>query len=86
MKKKNTVCIVVFVIFFLLMQVSFSMAINEDVFLKYQDIKEHWAKDWIVGLIEDDVVSGFKLDKLEDESYKIKPDDYITRAEILALL
>ena len=83
MHKKNIVCVVTCVLLFLLMQISFSVAINDDVFMKYQDIKEHWAKEWIVGLIEDDVVSGFKL---EDESYKIKPDDYITRAEIVALL
>ena len=43
------------------------------------DIKEHWAKDCILWLIEEGIVGGY-------EDGTIKPNNYITRAETAALL
>jgi len=50
-----------------------------DYATKYPDIKDHWAYDSIVGLIEQGVVTGYP-----DGS--IRPDNYITRLEAAVLI
>ncbi|WP_413162357.1 glycoside hydrolase family 10 protein [Capilliphycus salinus ALCB114379] len=45
----------------------------------FSDIKEHWAKDCIEKLAEDEIISGY-----EDGTFK--PDNSVTRAEFAAML
>jgi hypothetical protein len=56
---------------------------NQNSTTPYKDIENHWAKEPILKLIEADVVHGFYH---EDGTLEIRPDEFISRAEILSLL
>ncbi len=51
--------------------------------LFYKDIENHWAKEPILKLIEADVIHGFFND---EGTLEIRPDEFITRSEMLSLL
>ena len=53
--------------------------VAEEAVVKYPEIEGHWAHDCIIALLEQKIIQG-------DEFGRIRPDDYITRAEAAVLI